>query len=60
MYFNICRMGLWNIEPDEARFKKYGQDFNVLKVIVHPSYVRRTSSHDVALVQLDRPALITK
>ena len=53
-------MGLWNIEPDEARFKKYGQDFNVLKVIVHPSYVRKTSSHDVALVQLDRPALITK
>ena len=53
-------MGLWTIEPDEARFKKYGQDFTVLKVIVHPSYDSKTSSHDVALVQLDRPALITK
>ena len=53
-------MGLWEVEPDEERFKNYGQDFTVLKVIVHPTYKSNSDSHDVALVQLDRPALITK
>jgi len=36
------------------------QDFKVAKIIFHPSYQKLIYSHDIALLQLEKPAILNK
>ena len=53
-------MGAYKTDPDHGNFGvKYGQEFSVSNIIVHPSYDKVTDSNDIALLKLDRKATIS-
>lgn len=53
-------MGAYKTDPDHGNFgKKYGQEFSVYNIIVHPSYDSVTDANDIALLKLDHEAKIT-
>ena len=58
LYYFLCRLGAHYRTSSSTG---YEQDFDVDKLIVHPSYGSRLhDSHDIAIVKLSRPALLNK
>ena len=53
-------MGAYKTDPDIERFPRYGQEFSVSSITVHPDYDNETASNDVALVKLDGRARKTE
>lgn len=58
--FNTFRMGAYKTDPDIQRFPRYGQEFKVSSITVHPDYDCDTCSNDVALVKLNGRARKTE
>ena len=53
-------MGAYKTDPDIGRFPRYGQEFPVSSITVHPHYDSDTDSNDVALVKLNGQARKTE
>ena len=53
-------MGAYKTDPDIERFPRYGQEFPVSSITVHPDYDSDTYSNDVALVELNGQARKTE
>lgn len=57
-YYFLCRLGAHYRTSSSTG---YEQDFDVDKLIVHPSYGSPLRySHDIAIVKLSRPAVLNK
>lgn len=53
-------MGAYKTDPDIERFPRYGQEFSVSSITVHPDYHSVNHSNDVALVKLNGRARKTE